>query len=233
MSTIPSEEVNLLWRCKLCPEDKELLKAPFQYLSNLKSHLNIHSSLKDWLSRYQRFKNKGVEKLLSDEHLTFIKFFIASNISALELNNVHLQKLCANYLKIPSEYVLTTNLLPMLMEKLCKIIEEKLENALVITLIVDIWTNKIGADYIAVAASTLDSCWVHEVFTVGMMLMPGPHNAENIKIAIEVIINKYEKFDKSKIQSVVCDEGSSLVRLFSQLVTVESVMNTEEATCNF
>ncbi len=171
MSTIPSEEVNLLWRCKLCPEDKELLKAPFQYLSNLKSHLNIHSSLKDWLSRYQRFKNKGVEKLLSDEHLTFIKFFIASNISALELNNVHLQ--------------------------------------------------------------TLDSCWVHEVFTVGMMLMPGPHNAENIKIAIEVIINKYEKFDKSKIQSVVCDEGSSLVRLFSQLVTVESVMNTEEATCNF
>ena len=51
------------------------------------------------------------------------------------------------------------------LKKLCKIIEEKLENALVITLIVDIWTNKIGADYIAVAASTLDSCWVHEVYS--------------------------------------------------------------------
>ena len=49
-------------------------------------------------------------------------------------------------------------------------------------------------------------------------MSPGPHNAENIKIAVEKIINQYT-FDKSKIKGVVCDEGSSLVRLFKQLTS--------------
>jgi len=31
----------------------------------------------------------------------------------------------------------------------------------------------------------------HEVFTVGMMLMPGAHNAETIKIAIQEMMNRY------------------------------------------
>jgi hypothetical protein len=50
------------------------------------------------------------------------------------------------------------------------------------------------------------------------IMSPGPHNAENIKIAVEKIINQYT-FDKSKIKGVVCDEGSSLVRLFKQLTS--------------
>jgi hypothetical protein len=66
-------------------------------------------------------------------------------------------------------------------------------------------------------------------------MMPGPHSAEVIKSAIEQMVNRYD-FDKSKIKgsssriglrslpsysdffkAVVCDEGSSLVRLFSQI----------------
>lgn len=128
---------------------------------------------------------------------------------------------------------MTTNLIPLLMDKLYKVIGQKLDDALVITLILDIWTNKLGADYIAVAVSTTNSCWHHEVFTVGMMLMPGAHNAETIKFAIQDMINKYEKFDKGKIQAVVCDEGSSLVRLFSQLVTDQSEMTEDEAASKY
>ena len=107
---------------------------------------------------------------------------------------------------------MSTNLIPSLMDKLYNVIEQKLDDALVITLILDIWTNKVGADYIAVAVSSTNSSWNHEVFTVGMMLMPGAHNAETIKVAVQEMMNKYMKFNKGKIQGVVCDEGSSLVR---------------------
>ena len=40
-----------------------------------------------------------------------------------------------------------------------------------------------------------------------------PQNAENVKKAIETIINGYN-FNKIKIFAVVCDEGSNLLRLF-------------------
>jgi hypothetical protein len=40
-----------------------------------------------------------------------------------------------------------------------------------------------------------------------------PQNAENVKKAIESIINEYE-FDKSKISAVVIGEGKNLLRLF-------------------
>jgi hypothetical protein len=33
---------------------------------------------------------------------------------------------------------------------------------------------------------------------IGMMLMPGPHCAENIQMAVENLVNKYD-FDKTKI----------------------------------
>ncbi len=73
--------------------------------------------------------------------------------------------------------------------------------------------------------------------------MPGEHNAENIKIAVEKLMNIYS-FDKSRIhgdssilieimfflslisfflEAVVCDEGSSLLRLFKQIVFVENL----------
>lgn len=50
-----------------------------------------------------------------------------------------------------------------------------------------------------------------------MKRMPGSHSAENIKIATEQMVNRY-KFDKSKVIAVVCDQGSSLVRLFTQIL---------------
>ena len=43
-----------------------------------------------------------------------------------------------------------------------------------------------------------------------MVKMPGSHNAENFKKAIEIIINKLN-FNKAKISAVVTDEGSNLL----------------------
>ena len=41
----------------------------------------------------------------------------------------------------------------------------------------------------------------------------GHHNAENIAKTIEMTVNEYN-FNKNKIKSIVCDEGSALLRLF-------------------
>ena len=45
--------------------------------------------------------------------------------------------------------------------------------------------------------------------------MPGNHNAERIKEAIEDLVNSFE-FDKSWFDVTVSDEGSAYVRLFKQ-----------------
>ena len=53
-------------------------------------------------------------------------------------------------------------------------------------------------DFMGLSACLMSKTGGRSIFTIGMMKMPGPHNAENIKIAIEKLINDY-KFDKSKI----------------------------------
>ncbi|RNA01831.1 hypothetical protein BpHYR1_018372, partial [Brachionus plicatilis] len=56
-----------------------------------------------------------------------------------------------------------------------------------------------------------------EFMIIGIIRMPGTHNAENIKLALESMINKY-KFDKKKLNGITCDEGSSLIRLFKKIL---------------
>lgn len=56
--------------------------------------------------------------------------------------------------------------------------------------------------------------------------VPGNHTEENKKISIEKILDNY-KFDKTKISGIVCDESSSLVRLFSQLLLEPNSVTTK------
>lgn len=53
-----------------------------------------------------------------------------------------------------------------------------------------------------VAASIVNSSLDRETLVIGMDLMSGTHNAENIKAAIEVIVNRF-KFDKRKIKGII------------------------------
>ena len=74
-----------------------------------------------------------------------------------------------------------------------------------------------------------------ELLVIGMIDMPLRHCAEDIKLAVETIVNSF-KFDYSKIngnnnfliiqfyqnfnvtfKGVCCDEGSAYVRLFKQI----------------
>jgi hypothetical protein len=85
------------------------------------------------------------------------------------------------------------------MLKLRSAIENRLQVSLIICLIVDIWTNNFGVDFIALSAVTINKFFEKEFFVIDFMRMPGTHNSENIKLAIETMTNKYN-FDKSKIR---------------------------------
>ncbi len=71
-------------------------------------------------------------------------------------------------------------------------------------------------DYLALAASTIDCDFKKQTFVIGICRIPRGHNAENVKKAIEQIINWFT-FDNVKLSSIVTDEGSNLLRLFKQL----------------
>ena len=106
-------------------------------------------------------------------------------------------------------------------------------------LISDIWSNRQMLDFMGVAATIMTESGEREIMTIGMARMPGSHCAENIKLAIEDIVNRFD-FDKRKligiflvfaklqiklgychimssILGVSSDEGSAYVRLFKQL----------------
>ena len=76
-------------------------------------------------------------------------------------------------------------------------IEDILNDAISICLISDIWTNML--DFLGLAANLINSKFEKKTLVIGMMLMPGAHNAENIALAITTLINRYKSLDKTKI----------------------------------
>ena len=59
--------------------------------------------------------------------------------------------------------------------------------------------------------------------------MKGSHTAENVLVAIQEILSEFT-FNTFKIRSIVCDEGSNLVRLFKMLTSENNfyLNNVEE-----
>jgi len=151
--------------------------------------------------------------------MDIVKYFITSNAAAVELENEHLRNFMNRYnVKLPNRKSFTNELIPSLVKNLKVKIELKLQEGFSITLIVDIWSSHQMADFIGLCACIIDKYFNKKLLVLGFTRMPGPHTAENIKIAIESIVNQYN-FDKSKIKGIVCDEGKSLIRLFKQLDT--------------
>ena len=116
-----------------------------------------------------------------------------------ELHNPYLLNLLnkAN-IKIPGPKTFKRTILPDVINKVKKIITQKLNEASVVVLIVDIWSNTQMTDFMGLACMISNEFFEKECFIIGLERMPGSHNAENIKATIESIINKYE-FDRSKI----------------------------------
>jgi hypothetical protein len=78
-----------------------------------------------------------------------------------------------------------------------------------------LWSNPKLVSFLGLAAMITYENLEKDCVVIGLEIMRGKHNAENIKSVIEKIINEYD-FDKSKLNGIVCDEGSNLKRLFQQ-----------------
>ena len=198
---------------------------------NKYKHIKTHKVGADWSDLYEIFKEEvkaKPKKILDKKQLNLVKFFITSNVALEALENPWLRE-CIN-VKL-SKYSFRNVILPNMMIFLNTIISNKLIDAKFITLITDIWTNLSMSDFLALGACLVNLSLVRETIIIGMIKMPGAHNAENIKKAIESIINKI-KFNKNKIVAVVTDEGSNLLRLFKQIDDSYYIESFDESDIN-
>ena len=198
---IQSQEDKIEFSCIICkPAQKEgKFKASIGRTSNIKKHLeNFHGSiLGKWFKAYDAFNNlKKSSRKIDEDTLHLVKWFISSNSAIESLKNPDLRAILKP--KIHSSKTFRESTIPAVIEKLEDAITEKLQDAIVITAIADIWTSPEMLDFLAVGVVLTTSTLEKEIFVIGMVRMTGRHNSENIKTAIETILNKFE-FDKSKL----------------------------------
>ena len=73
-----------------------------------------------------------------------------------------------------------------------------MKQAASIVLIVDLWSNESNAQFLALGAAIMNSNLEREVIVIGMVPMDVDSTAENIKLAIQKILNEFD-FDKETI----------------------------------
>jgi hypothetical protein len=131
--------------------------------------------------------------------LLLVLYFISSNAATCELQNIYLRMLLETaQIKMPALNSFNDSILPMVYDQLIKHINFKLREAYGICLIVDIWSSSQMVDLLGLAATIMYKNFEFECLVIGLDRMIGSHNAENIKIAIVKIINRFD-FDKKKI----------------------------------
>ena len=173
------------FKCKIC--DKKV-RSPLAKSTNIIKHLKQHSVFNEWEKKYKKHSHRNSK--IDDKVFDLVKFFITSNCSMSTLENEHLVKLLSNVMHMPGVQSLRDTLIPEVYGELRNSIQSKLEEAETICLIADIWTNGSNSDFIALVAVLTNSDFEREFLIMDMMRMPGEsHNAENLKVAIEKMVN--------------------------------------------
>jgi hypothetical protein len=204
--------------CLFCKKTYHSKKGRFH---NLNAHIDDHAAngnveCREWLKRYREFK--GVKSQLkhtqsTNNEMLLVYHFMASNSALTQLKEKSFLKICEKAgIEVPNVKTFKRRILPNAMKMLKKKIEAKLESSARICLLTDIWTNKQMLDFIAVSANLIFENFDKETVVIGMMKMPGPHNAENIKFCVEKIVNKY-KFEKSKVDGMKTFANNFLINL--------------------
>jgi hypothetical protein len=125
-----------------------------------------------------------------------VKYFISSNTAHSELENPYLRDLIP--FKVPCTETFSETIIKKVLEMVQDIILKKLNDAKSICLISDIWSNKQMLAFMGLVAIITNKYFGKELLVIGMIDMPLRHCAEDIKLAVETIVNSF-KFDYSKI----------------------------------
>ena len=173
----------IAFTCKICQVKHHCSIGSF---SNLNQHLKTHQDFRTkWLKFFDQ-KNNYMGTLDNDTY-DLIRGIISANISLNQLENENFAR-CLR-MEITSVRTFRYDRLPKAYELLKDLINKKLNEAITICLITDIWTNIVIADFIALCAMILNKNHHHEFLVIGMTSMPGNHTAENIKKVLEYLIN--------------------------------------------
>jgi uncharacterized membrane protein YheB (UPF0754 family) len=172
--------------CKICDSS---LSAKVPNFQNLNAHLKPHEKFQNWLKEFNKVRPRSNGSMLDDATYDLIRYIISSNTALAQLENVHFQKLLESKMNVPCIRTFRDSKLPQVYQQLLDAINKKLDEALSICLISDIWTNKIMADFIALAVFIVNKFKEREFMVIGMMGMPGNHTSENVQKS-SGIINK-------------------------------------------
>ena len=194
-----NKKINTAFQCKIC---NKTLHANIGVCSNLNGHLKCHLDfLGKWANFFNKFNSKNKISNIDDETYDLVRFIVSSNTALDQLDNIHFCKLLEDKMSIPYVKSFRYEKLPKVYYEMRNAIEYKLSKAITCCFITDIWTNKVLADFIALAAFIVNEFFAKELLVVGMGPMSGDHSAENVKIEIEKIVNSL-KFNKSLAKGI-------------------------------
>lgn len=194
---------------------------------NLKKHLLTHNNVKEWLDFYDRSQGLTfTSDKLDAKTKNIVKFFVSSNVAVDALQDKNYRACIKTDI---GKFSFIHRILPAVFDIMKTQINVRLQKALYLHLITDIWTSSDSIDFIAVGAALTYTTLRRELIVLGMEEMSGRHTAENVKVGIESIVNKFD-FNKSKIVSVSHDEGKNLLRLFKQRI-YELAVGIYELVC--
>ncbi|RNA20168.1 zinc finger BED domain-containing 4-like, partial [Brachionus plicatilis] len=211
ISETTSDNQKLDFQCIFCGAK---ITAVLGETSNVKAHMERHKNIQDlveWLSRYKEIKSSINSSKVDEENLNLIKYFIASNSAISELDSIHFRNLFASTkIKMPCSKTFSEKIVPSVFELLNKEISSKLNKALTICLISDIWTNPQMVDFLGLAVNLMYQKFVKEILVIGMVQMDGTLNQD------ENIIEEEELYDYNETEiedSSEYDENGHLERI--------------------
>lgn len=226
----PDKPTKISFKCIICGN---VLNQKMGETGNLIKHLELHETFRNWKLLFDQHKNKNpvkpkIVENLDHDTLDMVKFYLSSDVAWQALENVYLRSYLTRHgMYWPPEGSFINNVLPRVIYNLKSILEYNLQNCEYINLIVYVWDPNQLTNLIGVCASILDSNFEKKLIVIGFRRMTVGISAESIKPIIENIVKEYN-FDKNKIKSVVCDEGSTLVTHFKHILAIHEINQIDQ-----
>jgi len=140
------------------------------------------------LTFFEKANKSKARKVIDNDTFDLVCAVISTNMPLAILENVFVAK-CFK-MELSTAKTFRNSTLPRVFIHLHNAIEKKLEESISMSLITDIWTNKVTADFLALAALIVNKFKKQELIVLGMKPMNGNHTAESFKIAVEDIVNE-------------------------------------------
>lgn len=202
---IPDEKISLY--CYFCPYGNKggviTVSDTYNFMTNLKNKDSKITELKEWIEANKEcFPSPSNKTIITEDTMKIVRYFISTNAALSNFDNKHFRELLYKYPKVPCSKTFKSVILDDVNYAVKHELNNLLSNAVSVLVISDIWTNKQMLDFMGIAVNIIDKYFVKQTMVIGLEIMPGRHNAENIKKAIEDLVNSYD-FNKQIVSGII------------------------------